>query len=216
MIRKIVLESNGYQVFTAENGAKGLEVFDAERIDAVLLDYRMPGMSGGDVAKKLKRTPTQVPIIMVSAATEIPPDAMHFIDAFLEKGKSPGLLLELLDSMLKVRSHKHPELDGDHVVFVNSDRKYIEATDAACSLLGYARPELIGMRIEDVSVAGSEKVVEMFEQYLADGLMEGEFLLKHRLGHHIPIHFWSKAYQDGCLAASWQPLAQSKTGTSAE
>ncbi|MCU1305831.1 MAG: response regulator receiver protein [Acidobacteriaceae bacterium] len=212
MIRKIVLESNGYQVFTAENGVKGLEVFAAEQIDAVLLDYRMPGMSGGDVAKSMRRVPSQVPIIMVSAATEIPPDALHFIDAFLEKGKSPGLLLELLDSMLKVRSHKHPELDGDHVFFVNSDRKYIEATDAACSLLGYARPELIGMRIEDVSVAGSEKVVEMFEQYIADGVMEGEFLLKHKLGHHIPIHFWSKAYQDGCLAASWKPLSVSKVG----
>src|SRR5436305_1844394 len=80
-IRKIVLESNGYRVFTAEDGAKGLEVFAAEQIDAVLLDYRMPGMNGGEMAQSLRRVPSKVPIIMVSAATEIPPDAIQFIDA---------------------------------------------------------------------------------------------------------------------------------------
>ncbi|MCU1284602.1 MAG: response regulator receiver protein [Acidobacteriales bacterium] len=208
-IRKIVLESNGYQVLTAENGRKGLDIFAAEQIDAVLLDYRMPGMNGGEVAQEIRRSKPLIPLIMVSAANEIPEDAKNFIDAFVEKGKSPGQLLELLDSMLKVRSHKHPELGGDYVVFVNDQRRYIEATDGACDLLGYARPELLGMRIEDVSVPGSERVVEMFEKYLEDGLMEGEFVLRHRMGSHIPIHFWSKAYKDGCLAASWTPLAAS-------
>src|SRR4051812_46160842 len=85
-IRKIVLESNGYEVHIAESGQKALEVFAANPIHAVLLDYTMPQMSGGEVAEQLRKLRPEVPVIMVSAATEIPEDAIKFIDAFIQKG----------------------------------------------------------------------------------------------------------------------------------
>ena len=54
-IRKMVLEREGFSVLTARDGATGISVFDSARVDAVVLDYAMPGMDGGQVAAILPR-----------------------------------------------------------------------------------------------------------------------------------------------------------------
>lgn len=42
-VRRMTLESQGYRVFTAENGPDSLAIFSAEPIELVVLDYKMPG-----------------------------------------------------------------------------------------------------------------------------------------------------------------------------
>ena len=54
-VRKILLERAGYQVLTAADGHSGMELFATQPVDAVVLDYAMPGMHGGDVAKKMRQ-----------------------------------------------------------------------------------------------------------------------------------------------------------------
>ena len=49
-VRKILLERAGYRVLTAEDGRSGIDLFASEPVDAVVLDYAMPGMHGGEVA----------------------------------------------------------------------------------------------------------------------------------------------------------------------
>ena len=51
---QIVLKKAKHKVFAAYNGQEGLEVFKAERPDLVLLDLRMPKMSGVEFLKRLK------------------------------------------------------------------------------------------------------------------------------------------------------------------
>lgn len=51
---QIVLKKAKHKVFAAYNGQEGLEVFKAERPDLVLLDLRMPKMSGVEFLKHLK------------------------------------------------------------------------------------------------------------------------------------------------------------------
>ena len=53
-LRKMMLEEEGYYVFTANSGEEGLALLDAQRIDAVILDYRMPEMNGGEVARRIR------------------------------------------------------------------------------------------------------------------------------------------------------------------
>ncbi len=53
---KLKFETEGFEVFTAENGVKGLEVIEKHRPDAVLLDLMMPEMTGADMLKKLRNT----------------------------------------------------------------------------------------------------------------------------------------------------------------
>ena len=51
---KISLESDGYTVFVAEDGPKGLEIFGEENPAIVLTDIKMPGMDGIEVLQKVK------------------------------------------------------------------------------------------------------------------------------------------------------------------
>lgn len=53
---KLKFESEGFEVFTAENGAKGLELIEAHKPDVILLDIMMPEMTGDEMLKKLRNT----------------------------------------------------------------------------------------------------------------------------------------------------------------
>jgi len=48
------LKKEGYEVFTAQNGEKGIEVALREKPDLILLDMMMPGMDGVEVCEKLR------------------------------------------------------------------------------------------------------------------------------------------------------------------
>jgi two-component system nitrogen regulation response regulator NtrX len=61
-----ILEDEGYQVLTAENGVEALECARLELPDLVLLDIWMPGMDGLETLEKLKTLFPQVTVIMIS------------------------------------------------------------------------------------------------------------------------------------------------------
>ena len=65
----LALEDEGYTVREAANGADGLSAFDRGGIDLVLLDLRLPDMSGFDVCRAL-RAKSIVPIIIITAQTD--------------------------------------------------------------------------------------------------------------------------------------------------
>jgi len=67
------LEINNYRILEARDGAEGLEKTKAENPDLVLLDLMMPRMSGYEFCKQLRkeRTPDDLPVIMVTAKTEM-------------------------------------------------------------------------------------------------------------------------------------------------
>lgn len=60
------LTAEGYEVVTAVDGQRGLELFDRERPDLVLLDVMLPGLPGTEVCKRL-RARSGIPIIMLTA-----------------------------------------------------------------------------------------------------------------------------------------------------
>lgn len=62
------LRSRGYDVVSAATGAEGVEVFSADHaaLDAVLLDLNLPGMSGEDVLRSMRRTNPSVPVVVYS------------------------------------------------------------------------------------------------------------------------------------------------------
>jgi len=98
--RKILLEQNGYHVVEATNGPEGLELFLSQPVDAVILDYQIPGMSGDVVAAKMKSISPQIPILLLSAYGPLPKAKLKAVDAFLSKLQPPGILLSTLQQML--------------------------------------------------------------------------------------------------------------------
>jgi CheY-like chemotaxis protein len=67
-----VLEDNGYDYLSAENGEEGLEMAKKEKPDMILLDLIMPGKSGILMFQELKKDPElgKIPVIVVSGASE--------------------------------------------------------------------------------------------------------------------------------------------------
>jgi CheY-like chemotaxis protein len=61
-----------YEIDTATSGASAMERFARQRPDVVFLDINMPGGNGVEVLKLLKQTDPSIPVIMVTANTEIP------------------------------------------------------------------------------------------------------------------------------------------------
>ena len=60
------LRKEGFEVAVAGTGSEGLRIFTAHGADLVLLDLMLPGMSGTDVCREIRRT-SAVPIIMLTA-----------------------------------------------------------------------------------------------------------------------------------------------------
>jgi len=99
-VRKMILETQGYRVLTAENGRDALALFSSKRIDLVVLDYSMPGLDGGRVAESMKRLKPRVPILLLSAYVDLPADTLGFVDKSITKGEPAVVLLEAVHSLL--------------------------------------------------------------------------------------------------------------------
>ncbi len=99
-VRKILLERAGYRVLTALDGASGLELFAGNPVAAVVLDYSMPGMSGGEVAERMHAIKPETPILMLSAYTSLPPEVAPHVALAMTKGEGAPVLLERLNSLL--------------------------------------------------------------------------------------------------------------------
>jgi len=61
------LRENSYAVDVAETGEKGLEQATDVTYDAILLDVRLPGMSGLEVCRELRQQGVEAPVLMLTA-----------------------------------------------------------------------------------------------------------------------------------------------------
>lgn len=100
------LTKRGYNVSTAADGHRALELAKRERPDIVLLDVMMPGKSGWEVARALKQDPvTQgIKIVMVTAIGESVNELtspLYGADAHLDKPFEFEKLEKIIASLVK-------------------------------------------------------------------------------------------------------------------
>ncbi|WP_130470449.1 ATP-binding SpoIIE family protein phosphatase [Candidatus Magnetaquicoccus inordinatus] len=109
-----LLSREGHQVFSAEDGLAGVEMFDSERPELVLMDIRMPRMNGYEAAREIKRISSDrfVPIIFLTAVTD-EEGLVQCIesggDDFLTKPFNRTLLQAKIEAMERIR-RLHTEL----------------------------------------------------------------------------------------------------------
>ncbi|AOZ73289.1 DNA-binding response regulator [Boudabousia tangfeifanii] len=117
------LRQDGFKVFTACDGNKALEVFARQKIDLVLLDLMMPGMSGTEVCKQLRQE-SNVPIIMVTAKDEVVDKVVGLelgADDYLPKPYSYRELLARIRAVLR-RGQSAETAEDDSIIQVGQIR----------------------------------------------------------------------------------------------
>ena len=98
--RKILLENSGYDVLEATRGDEGFNLFLSHPVDAVVLDYQIPGMNGAEVAARMKSVNRDVPIMLLSACCPLQKNRLRSVDSFLSKSQPPTTFLSALTEML--------------------------------------------------------------------------------------------------------------------
>jgi CheY-like chemotaxis protein len=95
LLISMLLSSDGYRVETAGNGREALERIERELPDLILLDMKMPVMSGPEFAREFKaRYDTRAPIVVVTAAADARQRAAEVAaDGWVGKPFDPDALL---------------------------------------------------------------------------------------------------------------------------
>ena len=98
-----LLENNGFQVFSAENGLKALKIFSSEKISLAILDLTLPDIPGEDVCRFI-RSQSNIPIIMLTAKAgedDLLEGLRLGADDYLIKPFSPRELLARIFAVLR-------------------------------------------------------------------------------------------------------------------
>lgn len=90
---RLALEKTGYDVDTAETGAKGVQMRKDAEYDMIFLDLKMPGMNGGETLKVLRDIDAKGKIYIITAFHK------EFIDE-LSSAADDGLDFEVLKKPL--------------------------------------------------------------------------------------------------------------------
>jgi len=104
ILRKLILQKQGYQVIMAASGVEALEVLERANINLVLSDQMMPGMTGTELTKSVKAKRPTMPVILISGVNEIPADA-GYADRFISKVGGPELLFQTVIDVLSEYGH---------------------------------------------------------------------------------------------------------------
>lgn len=99
-----LIESVDLCVKTFSNGQELLDNFEESEISCLVLDVRMPGISGLDLQQRLQKTGSKVPVIIVTGHADVPM-AIQAMKAgafdFIEKPYSDQLLLERIQCAIE-------------------------------------------------------------------------------------------------------------------
>jgi len=103
-VLKSYLEREHYFVITAHDGPEALRLARSEKPDLIILDLMLPGLSGEDVSRQLRRDGSRVPIIMLTAKTALE-DKVHGLaigaDDYIIKPFSPQEVVARVKTVLR-------------------------------------------------------------------------------------------------------------------
>jgi len=105
-MRRLVFEGLGYSVLTAISGEEALEALHLHQVDAVVLDYLMPGMDGEETARRIRKLRADIPIILSSGCLTVPERVFQVVTIAVEKAGRPEALIEILEQ------HLHPLVES--------------------------------------------------------------------------------------------------------
>lgn len=98
------LRSEGYQVEWAQTGPVGYETALAQRFDLIVLDIMLPGKSGFDICRDLRRDGVNAPVLMLTARGEVVDRVVGLklgADDYVQKNCEPVELMARIEALLR-------------------------------------------------------------------------------------------------------------------
>ena len=126
-----ILGLRDYEVVTAYDGLKALELVKQNSFDLVLMDVRMPLMNGVETFKKIKEVAPDIPVIMVTAYT-----VEGLIKEALREGAF-GVLKKPLDFNQVFELVERATPDGELILVVDDDESLCANMNDVLSAKGY-------------------------------------------------------------------------------
>lgn len=146
------LEDMGYNIFEACCGEDGIKIIENEKIDVILTDTHMPGLSGIDVLNYVNEHCPEIPIIVISGAGEIkfvvealragawdyiikPIEDLDFLTYSINQVVKRFNLLKENKEKTKELKHKNKELNESIEMLKRTQKQLVESEKMAS--LGY-------------------------------------------------------------------------------
>lgn len=192
------LRREGFETREAPGGEAALQLIADEAISLVILDMRMPGMSGNDVVRALREHPatSTLPVMVLTGKGD-----EYSVAASLGVGADDYLTKPVpLDELVaRVRAHLRGvrvaaaqamreseeryralvEQSADGILVSDATGRYVEANPAICRMLGYERDELLAMSSPGLSAVDDPLSPREMDERLAK-TMAGTGLLVER------------------------------------
>jgi len=197
LVRKLMLETNGYQVLVAQTGEEGLAMLASSSVDMVILDYQMPEMDGAAVATQIRQRWPSVPILLLSGYPEqIPPAALELVQCTVTKGGPPEKFLLTVDRTLNANAAKSAT-----VLNVDDNAAHRYAVTRVLRHAGFQVLEA-SSGLEALSAASMHPSVIILDVNLPDmlGFEVCRRLKEDPSTRHIPVIHVSATFPGECAA----------------
>jgi CheY-like chemotaxis protein len=96
-LRKATLEPHNYRVRIASSGEAAMKMLEETSVVAVLLEYKLERMDAEAVACHIKQRFPNLPIILLSAYSEMPERILWFVDEYVMKSELPEGLVRIIE-----------------------------------------------------------------------------------------------------------------------
>ena len=177
---KINLERQGFDVVDVESGEEGLDAFLDFHPDIALLDVMLPGISGLDVAKRIRELDNNVGIIMLTAKSQDVDKILGLesgADDYMTKPFNPtGLILRIKSLARRVETRDVPDTLEDDVFKLDQNTRqffkngvYVELTPTEFAIMdlfmrnphkAFSRDELLDL-IWGRDFVGDSKIIDV-------------------------------------------------------
>lgn len=193
-----LLEREGHVVHTASDGSTGLRILQETDIELLVVDYFMPGMTGEDVVRELRRFNRNIQIILATGyASERPPREMLSrldIQGYCDKSEGPEHFLLWVDVGLKmatqVRTLEMSRQGLRYILDVTPDLHRIQPLNDLLQGILYQIAGLLGAVHSFVAVPGARNPSGSGEESNSDSFLaivedERELVIEAAIGKYV-------------------------------
>ena len=106
-----------HQVYSAYSGIEGLNIFERERPDLVLLDIMLPGKNGDQVLREIRNIDTHVPVVMLTALGEKALVSQYLLNGANDYIVKPFNLDEVFARITVQLRSQYASIEEEHLVF---------------------------------------------------------------------------------------------------